>query len=177
VHDTTLQMLFQAVSALAVVGGFVYAALQFRGWCTAQYVANFTKLVELQLQLRKMVVDDPTLAPVGLALPAEDQGEAMRGYFYNLMQLSVFEIAWFSHQHGQLPEDYFTSWVANMAAITKRPAFRTMWRSDRTKILHEGFRQYMEQVMEDTRMPGECYTPTKEPIASTSPASVRRVQT
>jgi hypothetical protein len=100
----------------------------------------------------------------------------MRGYFYNLMQLSVFEIAWFRHQHGQLPEDYFTSWVANMAAITKRPTFRTMWRSDRTKILHEGFRQYMEQVMEDTRMPGECYTPTKEPIASTSPASVRRVQ-
>ena len=175
-HDMTLQMLFQAVSALAVVGGFVYAALQFRGWRTAQYVANFTTLVEFQLQLRKMVVDDPTLAPVGLALPAEDQGEATRGHFYNLMQLSVFEIAWFSHQHGQLPEDYFASWIANMAAITKRPAFRTMWRSDRTKILHEGFRQYMEQVMEDTRMPGECYTPTQEPIASTSPASVRRVQ-
>jgi hypothetical protein len=73
VHDTTLQMLFQAVSALAVVGRFVYAALQFRGWRTAQYVANFTTLVELQL--RKMVVDDPTLAPVGLALPAEDQEE------------------------------------------------------------------------------------------------------
>jgi len=66
-------MLFQAVSALAVVGRFVYAALQFRGWRTAQYVANFTTLVELQL--RKMVVDDPTLAPVGLALPAEDQEE------------------------------------------------------------------------------------------------------
>jgi len=75
VHDTTLQMLFQAVSALAVVGRFVYAALQFRGWRTAQYVANFTTLVELQLQLRKMVVDDPTLAPVGLALSAEDQEE------------------------------------------------------------------------------------------------------
>src|SRR4030095_9639998 len=89
VQDTTLQMLFQAVSALAVVGGFVYAALQFRGWRTAQYVANFTKLVELQLQLCKMVVDDPTLAPVGLALPAEDQGEATRGHFYNMMQLRV----------------------------------------------------------------------------------------
>ena len=79
VHDTTLQMLFQAVSALAVVGGFVYAALQFRGWRTAQYVANFTTLLELQLQLRKMVVDDPTLAPVGLALPAEDQGKQCVG--------------------------------------------------------------------------------------------------
>ena len=76
-HDTTLQMLFQAVSALAVVGRFVYAALQFRGWRTAQYVANFTTLVELQL--RKMVVDDPTLAPVGLALPAEDQGKQCVG--------------------------------------------------------------------------------------------------
>jgi len=79
VHDTTLQMLFQAVSARAVVGGFVYAALQFRGWRTARYVANFTTLLELQLQLRKMVVDDPTLAPVGLALPAEDQGKQCVG--------------------------------------------------------------------------------------------------
>ena len=86
-----------SATALAVAGALVYAALQFRGWRTAQYVANFTKLVELQLQLRKMIVDDPTLAPVGLALPAEDQGEATRGHFYNLMQLSVFEIAWFSH--------------------------------------------------------------------------------
>ena len=39
-----------------------------------------------------------------------------------------------------------------------------------------GLRQYMEQVMEDTRMLGECYTPTKEHIASTSAASARRVQ-
>jgi len=116
-------------------------------------VANFTKLVELQLQLRKMVVDDPTLAPVGLALPAGEQGEEMRGYFYNLMQLSLFEIAWFSHQQGQLPDDYFASWVTNMAAITQRPAFQTMWQSDRTKILHEGFRQYMEHMMAESRMP------------------------
>src|SRR6266700_6649417 len=85
VNNTMLQVVLQAVSALAVAGGLVYAALQFRGWRTAQYVANFTTLVELQLQLRKMVVDDPTLAPVGLVLPAEDQEEKTRGYFYNLM--------------------------------------------------------------------------------------------
>jgi hypothetical protein len=47
-----LQVVLQAVSALAVTGGLVYAALQFRGWRTAQHVANFTTLVELQLQLR-----------------------------------------------------------------------------------------------------------------------------
>jgi len=152
-HVTTLQMIFTAVSSLAVAGGLLYAALQFRGWRTAQYVANLSKLVELQLQLRKMVVDDPTLVSVGLALPAENQREETRGYYYNLMQLSLFEIAWFSHQHGQLSEDYFASWVANMSAITKRSAFRTMWWSDRTKILHEGFRQYMEQMMKDAVVP------------------------
>ena len=48
----------------AAAGGMVYAALQFRGWRTAQSLANFTKLGELQLQLRKMVVDDPTLAQI-----------------------------------------------------------------------------------------------------------------
>jgi hypothetical protein len=99
--NTTPQVVFQAFSTLAVAGGLVYAALQLREWRVAQYVANFTKLVELQLQLRKMVVDDPTLAPVGLALPQENP-ENTRGYYYNLMQLSLFEIAWFSHQEGQL---------------------------------------------------------------------------
>jgi len=64
VNNTMLQVVLQAVSALAVAGGLVYAALQFRGWRTAQYVANFTTLVELQLQLRQMVVEESTLAPL-----------------------------------------------------------------------------------------------------------------
>jgi len=49
VNNAMFQVVLQAVSALAVTGGLVYAALQFRGWRTAQHVANFTTLVELQL--------------------------------------------------------------------------------------------------------------------------------
>src|SRR5262249_31346804 len=144
-----LQVVLQAVSALAVAGGLVYAALQFRGWRTAQYVANFTTLVELHLQLRKMVVEEPTLASVGIGVPPEIVPDELRGYFYNLMQVSLFEIAWFSHQHGQLPHDYFASWVASMAVVPQHPAFQTMWQSDRTKILHTGSRQYMNSLRED----------------------------
>jgi hypothetical protein len=131
-------------------GGLVYAALQFRGWRTAQHVTNFTTLVELQLQLRKMVVEDPTLATLVAGVPQGTAPDEMRGNFYYLMQVSLFEIAWFSHQHGQLPHDYFASWVANMTAVTQRPAFRTMWQSDGTKILHAGFRQYMNTLVEDS---------------------------
>ncbi len=147
-NNAMLQVVLQAVSALAVTGGLVYAALQFRGWRTAQYVANFTALVELQLQLRKMVVEDPTLATLGAGMPPETAPDEIRGNFYNLMQVSLFEIAWFSHKHGQLPHDYFASWVANMAVVAQHPAFRTMWQSDRTKILHDGFRQYMNTLLE-----------------------------
>jgi hypothetical protein len=68
VNNAMLQVVLQAVSTLAVAGGLVYAALQFRGWRTAQYVANFTTLVELQLQLRKMVVEEPTLAILGAGI-------------------------------------------------------------------------------------------------------------
>src|SRR2546421_6342610 len=50
VNNAMLQVVLQAVSALAVAEGLVYAALQFRGWRTAQHVANFTTLVELQLE-------------------------------------------------------------------------------------------------------------------------------
>jgi hypothetical protein len=36
--------------------------------------------------------------------------EEMRAYYYNLIQLSAFEIAWNSQRHGQLADDYFASW-------------------------------------------------------------------
>jgi hypothetical protein len=148
-YDPVLQISLQVVTALAVAGGFVYAALQFRGWRTAQYVANFTKLVELQLQLRKMVVDDPTLAPIGLSMPADRSPDELRSYFYNLMQLSLFEIAWFGYTNGQLPKDYFDSWLANISLLSKRKSFHTMWRSDTTKIMHAGFRHYMDGLMKE----------------------------
>jgi hypothetical protein len=147
----TLQVIFQAVSTFAVTVGLAYTALQLRAWRATQYVANFTKLVELQLQLRKMVVDDPSLAPVGLALPTGNPEET-RGFFYNLMQLSLFEIAWFSREEGQLPDDYFASWADQISEISTRPAFQAMWHSDRAKILHEGFREYMERLMSQERV-------------------------
>ena len=147
-NTAMFQVVVQAISTLAVAGGLIYAALQFRGWRTTQYVTNFTELVKLQLELRKMVVDDPALATAGLGLPAETP-ENMRSYYYNLMQLSLFEIAWFSHLNSQLTGDYFNSWVTYMAEVAQRPAFRAMWQSHRAKIIHDGFRQYMNTFMED----------------------------
>lgn len=143
VNTSILHEIVQAIPVLAAAGGLVYAALQFRGWHSSQYVANFTKLIELQLKLREMVVDDPTLGPDGT--PSKE----VRGYCYSLMQLSLFEIAWFSHRHGQLTDDYFASWEVSMVSIAKIPAFRAMWQSDRTKILHDGFRKYMETLMQE----------------------------
>jgi hypothetical protein len=149
-NNAVFQLLVQAMSTLAVAGGLIYAALQFRGWRTAQYVTNFTELVKLQLELRKMVVDDPTLASPGLGVPTGTRPEDIRSDFYNLMQLSLFEIAWFSHLKGQLTGDYFNSWVTNMAEVARRSAFRAMWQSNQTKIMHDGFRQYMNVFMDDT---------------------------
>ena len=94
-----------------------------------------------------MLVDDPKLALEGLGLPPTTPPDDIRGEYYNLMQLSLFEIAWFTHQRGQLTDDYFDSWVANMEEVVQRPAFRTMWQSEREKILHSGFRDYMNNMM------------------------------
>ena len=142
-ETSMLHVILQAIPLLAATGGLVYAALQFGGWRNSQYVANFTKLIELQLQLRKMVVDDPTL------IPSDASTEEMRIAYYNLMQLSLFEIAWFSHRYGQLTDDYFASWKSNILSIATRPGFRAMWQSDRTKILHDDFREYMETLMQE----------------------------
>jgi hypothetical protein len=149
-NNTVFQLMVQATSILALTGGLIYAALQFRGWRTAQYVTNFTELVKLQLELRKMLVDDPTLAIPGLGVPSGTRPEDIRSNYYNLMQVSLFEIAWFSHSKGQLTDDYFNSWVTNMAEIAQRPAFHAMWQRNHTKIMHDGFRQYMNTFMGDT---------------------------
>lgn len=150
-NSPMIQTIVQAVSVLSMAGGLFYAALQFRSWRSAQQVANVTKLIELQLQLRKMMVDDPSLAPVGLSMHASLSKEETRAHFYNLMQLSLFEIAWYSHGHGQLTDDYFASWEANMVRIVKRPAFHAMWTSEETKILHAGFRVYMDKLIAEHR--------------------------
>jgi hypothetical protein len=167
-NNAVFQLVVQVMSTLAVAGGMIYAALQFRGWRTAQYVTNFTELVKLQLELRKMVVDDPTLAIPSLGVPAETRPEEIRSNYYNLMQLSLFEIAWFSHLKGELTDDYFNSWVMNMTDVARRPAFRAMWMSDRTKIMHAGFREYMNGFMADLPAsaavaPDEASTETTSP--------------
>jgi hypothetical protein len=94
-----------------------------------------------------MLVDDPTLALQGLDMPTGISTEAIRGDYFNLMQLSVFEIAWYTHLHSQLTDDYFNSWAASMTEVAKRPAFQAMWQSGRLKILHSGFREYMDKML------------------------------
>ncbi len=148
-NSVFFQILVPAVSTLGVAGGLVYAGLQLRGWRDAQYVANFTKLVELQLELRKMLVDDPTLAFHGLDMSPGIPPEDIRADYYNLMQLSLFEIAWFTHKRGQLTDDYFNSWVDSMEEVVQRPAFTEMWQREQLKIMHSGFRDYMNKVLKE----------------------------
>src|SRR5688572_28919713 len=100
-----VQLTLQALSSFAVAAGLIFTAIQFSQARKAQSVANFSKLVELQMQLRKMRVDNPSLAAVH---PQDVQqlhsDREIQEYFLNLMQLSLFEIAWYAHKHGQLPD-------------------------------------------------------------------------
>lgn len=142
-----LKVILQGVSSIAIAAGLIFAAVQFYYARKAQHVANFTRLVELQFQLRKMRVDDPSLAyvykhdVVGLRNEQE-----IREYFMNLMQLSVFEIVWFSHRLGQLPEDYYQSWVKRMREIEDEESFRKMINNQSMKILHDDFQKYITEM-------------------------------
>lgn len=143
-----LQVVFQALSSLAITGGLVYTAIQFRNVRRAQHFANFTKLVEMQMHLREMRVSDPSLAEVYRhdVEYARSQRD-VREYFFNLMQLSVFEVVWFGHKHGQVPEDYFRSWEARMKDIAAEASFRRMFTARSMKILHDEFQQYIEGMV------------------------------
>ncbi|MGH7242794.1 MAG: hypothetical protein ACREJD_05195 [Phycisphaerales bacterium] len=145
-------IILQTISSLSIGGGLIFAAYQFYYARKAQHVANFTKLVELQMSLRKMRVEDPKLANVYAddvrKLSTDDE---IRYYFFNLMQLSLFEIAWYSHEHGQLSDEYFESWVKRFRIIAAEESFNKMMRNPSMKILHDDFQTYVQEFVAESR--------------------------
>ena len=143
-----LQITLQALSAFAIAGGLLYTAFQFREARKAQSVSNFAKLVELQFQLRRMRVENPALAAAHKAdvehlhSPAEVQA-----YFLSLMQLSLFEIAWYAHEQKQLPEDYFKSWERRMWQLGGEESFNKMLANPAMKIMHDDFDTYVRALL------------------------------
>lgn len=154
------QVLLQGLSALALSAGFFFAAYQFLHLRKAQRVANFTRLVELQMDLRKMRVHDPALANVykddvkELRTPEE-----VRRYFFNLIQLSVFEIAWYTHAHGQISTEYFESWNRRMRVIAAEKSFQEMMSNPAMKILHDEFEQYVRDMIKSVESQAEPLPP------------------
>jgi hypothetical protein len=143
-----LQITLQALSAFAIAGGLLYTAFQFREARKAQGVANFAKLVELQYQLRKIRVDNPSLAAVHKNDVAHLHSDReIQEYFLSLMQLSLFEIAWFAHKQGQLPDDYFHSWERRMRQFGDEESFRRMLDSPSMKIMHDDFDKYVRALL------------------------------
>ena len=144
----TLQVTLQALSAFAIAGGLLYTAVQFRAAQRAQAVANFAKLVEMQFELRKMRVENPALAAVSqvdVELMRTDR--EVQEYFLQLMQLSLFEIAWYAHKHGQLPDDYFRSWSKRIRQLGEEESFKRMLATPSMKIMHDDFEAYVRQLL------------------------------
>ena len=144
-----LQITLQALSSFAIAGGLIFTAVQFSQARKAQLVANFSKLVEFQYQLRQIRVQQPSLASVHQHdvenLTSERE---IQEYFLNLMQLSLFEIAWYAHKHGQLPNDYFHSWTSRMWQIAQETSFRRMIDNPSMKIMHDEFDQYVRRLID-----------------------------
>ena len=142
-----VQIILQALSSFAIAGGLIFTAVQFRHARKAQLVANFSKLVELQSRLRYVRVEKPSLAAVN---PSDveflQSDREIQEYFLNLIQLSVFEIAWYAHKHGQLPPDYFRSWITRMWEVTQQPSFRSMLQNPAMKIMHDDFDEYVRRL-------------------------------
>ncbi len=149
-----LQITLQALSSCAIAGGLIYTAVQFRHARKAQLVANFSKLVELQYQLRYIRVQHPELASVHERdVDRLGTDRDVQDYFLNLMQLSLFEIAWYSHKHGQLPSDYFASWNSRMWQLAQEKSFQRMMDNPAMKIMHDEFDSFVRQLTEMPKPP------------------------
>lgn len=143
-----VQIILQALTSFAIAGGLIYTAVQFRQARKAQLVANFSKLVELQYQLRRIRVEYPSLASVHPQDVANlESDREIQEYFLNLMQLSLFEIAWYAHKHEQLPDDYFRSWASRMWQVAQEDSFRRMIDNPSMKIMHDAFDDYVRQLL------------------------------
>ena len=144
-----LQIILQALSAFAIAGGLLYTAFQFREARKAQSVSNFAKLVELQFQLRRMRVENPELAATHKAdVEHLRTPQEVQAYFLSLMQLSLFEIAWYAHEQRQLPEDYFKSWERRMWQLGSEESFRKMIANPAMKIMHDDFDTYVRGLLD-----------------------------
>ena len=143
-----VQITLQALSAFAIAAGVLYTAVQLRQARKSQVVANFAKLVELQYDLRKLRVEHPSLA----AAHKHDvehlhSDHEIQAYYLSLMQLSLFEIAWYAHQQGQLPDPYFHSWAKRMWQLGRDEAFRRMLENPSMKILDDDFDAYVRALL------------------------------
>ncbi len=150
-HLQYAQLILQALSAFSIAAGLIFAAYQFWHLRRAQLVGNFSKLVELQMHLRELRVHDPELAHT-FSHDVEElhSPKEIREYFMNLMQLSVFEIVWYAHEQGQVPEDYFQSWVTRMRDIQSEDSFRKMMKIRAMKIMHDDFQSYVARMMAES---------------------------
>jgi hypothetical protein len=63
------------------------------------------------------------------------------------MQLSIFELVWFSHREGQLPDDYYRSWVKRMQAIEREESFQKMINNPSMKFMHDEFHEHLLDLM------------------------------
>jgi hypothetical protein len=144
-----LQITLQALSSFAIAGGLIFTAIQFRHARKAQLVANFSKLVELQYQLRYIRVQHPSLASVHQHDVENLHSEReIQEYFLNLMQLSLFEIAWYAHTHRQIPDDYFHSWTSRMWQVGQEKSFRRMIDNPSMKIMHDEFDDFVRTLID-----------------------------
>ncbi len=150
-----LQIILQALSSFAIAGGLIFTAIQFRNARKAQLVGNFSKLVELQYQLRYIRVQHPSLASVHQHDVQNLHSEReIQEYFLNLMQLSLFEIAWYAHTHGQIPDDYFHSWTSRMWQVGQEKSFRRMIDNPSMKIMHDEFDNFVRRLIDAPAPPG-----------------------
>ncbi len=151
-----VQVILQALSSFAIAGGLIFTAIQFRQARKAQLVANFSKLVELQSQLRYLRVERPDLASVSPDDVANLKSDReIQEYFLNLIQLSLFEIAWYAHKYGQLPPDYFNSWTTRMWEMAHEKSFRSMIDNPSMKIMHDDFDMYVRRLIDAPEPPGK----------------------
>ena len=144
-----IQITLQALSSFAIAGGLIFTAVQLWRARKAQLVANFSKLVELQYQLRHIRVEHPELASVHLHdVENLHSHREIQDYFLNLMQLSLFEIAWYAHKHGELPDDYFHSWEKRMQQVAQETSFKAMIDNPAMKIMHDEFDVFVRKLIE-----------------------------
>jgi len=148
----TVQVIAEAIGALAVMLSVVYLAIQVKRNTSATYSQTYQAATSSFAEMAAIVGASKETARVftlGMSDPGElDESEYSQFAYLAISLLRRFENIYFQHQSGMINDDFWTGHSDNLLWFYHQPGFQKMWQ-ERRYAFSEGFREFVDSSSPD----------------------------